>query len=369
MKKLGFGTMRLPLKNASDPGSVDLYKTTEMFDYYLAEGFSYFDTAFFYHNQKSESVLGEVLVKRHARESYVLTDKLPIDYLHEKADVERIYNEQKKRLGIEYFDYYFMHAISRERFDIARDMGVLDFLEKKKAAKEIRHIGFSFHGRPEELEYILSQYKTELVQIQLNYYDWFDSGVEAARLHSIARNHGVELSIMEPLRGGSLADPPDEVRAALAAIVPGLSPAEAGLRFAASQDGVKVVLSGMSSLEQVIENTAFMKNFEPLTADQLDKISHLNTMLDSCTKIKCTACRYCVEGCPMNIAIPDYFSLYNKSEVFGLRMGYKNAYAKLAADHGKASDCISCGACESVCTQGLPVSALMAEVSARFDKK
>lgn len=368
MKKLGFGTMRLPLTDPEDASSVDIKKTTELFDRFLDEGFTYFDTAYFYHKSKSESVIGEVLVKRHPRESFSITDKLPIDYLNEKADVQRIYEEQKKRLGTEYFDYYFMHAISRERFDKAKEFGVLDYLAEKKEAGEIKHSGFSFHGKPDELAYILDNYVPELVQIQLNYYDWLSEGVQAKKLYDIIRSHGAEISIMEPLRGGALADPPEEVRAAIAKIVPGASPAEAGIRFAASMPGVKVVLSGMSNMDQLTENMGYMKEFEPLTQEQLQKMAALYSVLDSCTKIKCTACGYCVEGCPMNIAIPDYFALYNKSEVFGKRMAYTGAYAKLTENHGKAADCLSCGACESVCTQGLPIASLMAEVSARFDK-
>ena len=368
MKKLGFGTMRLPLTDRNDPASVDLRTTAEMFDRYLAEGFTYFDTAYFYHKGRSESVIGDLLVKRHPRESFTITDKLPIDFLHEKSDVQRIYGEQKQRLGTEYFDWYFMHAISRERFDTAKELGVLDFLAKKKEEGEIRRIGFSFHGKPEELEYILSNYVPELVQIQLNYYDWFDSGVESSKLHDIAVKHGVQLSIMEPLRGGALASPPQEVKDALAEIVPGASPAEAGIRFAASMENVMIVLSGMSSMEQLTENMAYMKDFKPLSKEQLEKMAALNTLLDSCTKIKCTACRYCVDGCPMKIAIPEYFELYNKSEIFGMRMAFTGKYKKLSETHGKAKDCLSCGACDQVCTQGLPISSLMAEVSAKFDK-
>ena len=368
MKKLGFGTMRLPLTDKNDPSSIDIKKTTEMFDRYLAEGFTYFDTAYFYHKGRSESALGEILVKRHPRESFMITDKLPIDYLHEKSDIQRIYGEQKQRLGTEYFDYYFMHAISRERFNTAKELGVLDFLAKKKEEGEIRRIGFSFHGKPDELEYILSNYEPELVQIQLNYYDWFDKDVESSKLYETAVKHGAALSIMEPLRGGALASPPQEVKAALEEIVPGASPAEAGIRFAASMDNVKIVLSGMSSMEQLEENMAYMKDLEPLSKEQIAKIAELNKLLDSCTKIKCTACGYCTEGCPMHIAIPEYFALYNKSEVLTLRNSFIAAYKKLSSTHGKASDCLSCGACEEVCTQGLPISSLMAEVSARFDK-
>ena len=368
MKKLGFGCMRLPLKDKNDPSSIDIKKTTEMFDLFLSEGFTYFDTAYFYHKSKSEEAIRDILVKRYPRESFSITDKLPIDFLHDSSDVERIYSEQIKRLDTEYFDYYFMHAISRERFDIAKKLGVLEFLDKKKSEGEIKHIGFSFHGKPEELEYILDNYTPELVQIQLNYYDWYDSGVESEKLYKIVRSHGTELSIMEPLRGGALADPPQEVKDALDRICPGCSPAMTGLRFAASHEGIKVVLSGMSTIEQVRENISFMKDFKPLPKDKLDAIADLHDVIDSCTKIKCTACNYCTEGCPMNIPIPEYFELYNKSEIFGMRMAFTGKYKKLSETRGKASDCLSCGACEQVCTQGLPISSLMAEVSKKFDK-
>lgn len=377
--RLGFGCMRLPLDNPEKQGEINLEKFNEMVDAYLASGFNYFDTAYMYNDFQSENAIRESLVKRHKRDSFTLADKMPTMLLQSKEDVERIFNEQLVKCGVEYFDYYLIHNLSTHHYEIAKKFDCFEFVKEMKRQGKIRHIGFSYHDDAILLEKILNEHpEVEFVQIQLNYIDWENESIQSRKCYETIRRHNLPAIIMEPLKGGALIRVPNEVRELFSnyetshGIVsknPG-SPAAWGLRFAASHDGIMAVLSGMSTIEQMEENLTFMKDFKPMTAEEFDIIKQATDILNKSTEIQCTACRYCVRECPQEIAIPEYFALYNNNASHSLQSNFNiqaSYYGNLTKTHGKASDCISCRACEAKCPQHLKISELMQKVAAKFD--
>lgn len=356
MKKLGFGCMRLPLKNPKIGSSVNMEMTKEMFDYYLNEGFTYFDTAYMYHDGKSESVVREALVKRHNRESFILADKMPVGMLKIKGDTSRIFRHQLKKCGVEYFDYYLLHAMNKKYLDDAEKFGVFTYLAKKKAEGKIKKLGFSFHDSAEVLDEILTKHpEMEFVQLQINYLDWEDNSVQSRLCYEVARKHGKDIIVMEPVKGGKLANVPQQVKSLLEGCHPDWSPASWAVRFAASLDGVICVLSGMSDMAQLQDNTSYMKELEPLNEKEIDILKEAAEIINKSETIPCTSCRYCTAQCPKNIAIPEYFTAYNK-----LLSGENNPKAYLKENlQGKADadQCINCKKCEEVCPQHIEVTA------------
>ncbi|MBQ7296390.1 MAG: aldo/keto reductase [Clostridia bacterium] len=354
MKKLGFGCMRLPLKVKKINGSVDLIKTKEMVDYYLDEGFTYFDTAYMYHDGRSERSVREALVSRYERERFILADKMPVGMLVTKGDTSRIFRHQLKRCGVEYFDYYLLHALNAKYLEKAEKLGVFRYLAKKKVEGKIKKLGFSFHDSAEVLDNILTKHpEMEFVQLQINYLDWEDANVQSRLCYEIARKHGKDIIVMEPVKGGKLADVPEKVRELFAGEHPDWSPASWAVRFAASLEGVICVLSGMSDMSQLRDNTGYMKDFAPLTEKETDIVKKAAAIINNSETIPCTSCRYCTASCPMNIAIPEYFTAYNK-KAGGEE--YKTYLEQNAKDKGKADECINCKKCEEVCPQHISVT-------------
>lgn len=355
MKKLGFGCMRLPLKNQKIGSSVNMEMTKEMFDYYLSENFTYFDTAYMYHDGKSERVVREALVKRYDREKFILADKMPVGMLKIKGDTARIFRHQLKKCGVEYFDYYLLHAMNKKYLDRAEKFGVFTYLAKKKAEGKIKKLGFSFHDTAEVLDEILTKHpEMEFVQLQINYLDWEDENVQSRLCYEVARKHGKDIIVMEPVKGGKLANVPEEVKRLLESYHSDWSPASWAVRFAASLEGVICVLSGMSDMAQLKDNTSYMKNFESLSEEEKEVLKTAAEIINKNETIPCTSCRYCTAQCPKNIAIPEYFTAYNK-----LLSGESDAKAYLeenAKGKGKASQCIGCKKCEEVCPQHIKVT-------------
>jgi len=368
MGKLGFGLMRLPLLDPKDEKSIDKEQVCRMADVFLERGFTYFDTAYMYHDHESERAVKDVLVKRIPREKYTIATKLPLFHLEKEEDLERIFNEQLEKTGEDYFDYYLLHAMSGERYDNVQRLGCFDFISRKKAEGKIRHIGFSFHDKAEVLDRILTDHpEAEFVQLQLNYLDWEDPKVQSRKCYETAVKHGKKVVVMEPVKGGTLAKLPPEAEKLLGAIHPDWSNASWAIRFAASLEHVMIVLSGMSSMEQMLDNSGYMQDMEPLGETEKQALAQVVEMIHEAAKIPCTACRYCVEGCPMNIAIPDYFALYNARLGDSENLAYKERYAELTGEHGKASDCVECGQCESVCPQQLSVTHYLKDIAKAFE--
>ena len=371
MKKLGFGMMRLPLLNEEDKKSIDKKTVCQMVDTFMERGFTYFDTAYMYHEYESERAMKDVLVTRKDRDSYTLASKLPVMQLKEKEDMERIFNEQREKCGVEYFDYYLLHALDAEHYKTVKRQDCFGFAMQKKAEGKVKHVGFSFHDSAEVLDQILTEHpEAEFVQLQLNYLDWEDAKVQSRKCYETAVKHGKKVVVMEPVKGGTLAKLPKKAEDVLKALHPDWSAASWAIRFVASLENVMVVLSGMSTPEQMDDNTAYMKEFEPLT--EKEKQVLLGEVVDSiheAAKIPCTACRYCVEGCPMNIAIPEYFALYNDEITDKGNPEHAKRYAELTKEHGKASDCVECGQCEGACPQHLPALTWLKKVAEVFERR
>lgn len=360
--KLGFGLMRLPKTNEA----IDVPQVCEMVDHFLAAGFTYFDTAYVYDG--SEVAAKAALVDRHPRASYTLATKLHVGKCANAEKARKELETSLARTGAGYFDYYLLHALMANNVDKYEEFGLWDFVRKLKANGTIRHYGFSFHDSPELLDKLLTEHPdVDFVQLQINYADWENPEVQSRACYEVARKHGKQVVIMEPVKGGALANPPEQVKALFDAAKPGASYASWALRFAASLDGVLAVLSGMSNLEQVDDNLATMSDFQPLNDAEQKVIQQAQHILGNSAAIACTACHYCTAGCPKKIAIPEIFAAANKQLANGQKAEAAAAYAAATAEGGKASACIHCKQCERICPQHLPITDLLGRCAAMFE--
>ncbi len=366
MPKLGFGLMRLPEKD----GKVDITRVSDMVDAYMKAGMNYFDTAYVYHGGNSEKAIKEALVKRYPRESFMLATKLPAWCMKNEADRDRIFNEQCERCGVDYFDLYLLHSIEDgSNGDAYERLDCFNWGLQKKAEGKIRHFGFSFHGSPAYLIKILDAHpEIEFVQIQLNYADWKNPVVRSGELYEILHSRNIPMIIMEPVKGGTLASLTPELEAMYRAVRPEASIASWALRFVGSLPGVMTILSGMSTEEQMTDNIGTFSHFEPLSAEEKKLVKKVTAIMLNVPQIGCTSCRYCTPGCPMSISIPDVFRAVNTMSLYGDVFRPKNFYSGIVGQgHGRASDCIGCGQCESVCPQHLPIIDLLKDASAKLD--
>ncbi len=365
-KKLGFGCMRLPVLNGKTE-DIDDAAVCRMVDAYMEQGFKYFDTAYPYHNQKSEEAVRRCIVERYDRESFFLADKLPVWLIEKEEDCQKYFDIQLERCGVEYFDFYLLHALSKDRVADIEPKGVFEFAQRMKAEGKIRHIGFSFHDTADVLDEILTKHpEMEFVQLQINYYDWDSATVQSRKCYETAVAHGVPVIVMEPVRGGTLASLHGQPAKLFRGLDADVSFASYAIRYAASLDNVMVVLSGMSNEEQMLDNISYMKEFVPLTDVEKDTVAKVVEELAKMPTIDCTKCRYCVEGCPKKIVIPDVFDDYNLTVQFGMSDARKESYKFHTADKGKADECIRCGKCEEQCPQHLPIRDLLATVAETF---
>ena len=373
MKKLGFGLMRLPLSDPKEQSRVDLEQVCAMADTFLDRGFTYFDTAYVYHKGESERVAKEAIVKRHDRNSFTLATKMPIFNFKSGDGPEKLdayFAEQLEKCGVDYFDYYLLHSLDAGSYETVQRLDTFGWGMKEKAAGRIKRLGFSFHDKAEVLDRILTDHpEAEFVQLQINYLDWEDERVQSRKCYETVRRHGKEVVIMEPVKGGKLANLPEEAAALLRQAHPDWSPASWAVRFAASLEGVLVVLSGMSNQEQMEDNSAYMQDFQPLNAQETGLLEQAAKILSALPAIPCTACRYCVDGCPVSIPIPEYFALYNEDQL-NLREGRpvdRGAYQKLAANGALASACVGCKQCEHACPQHLNVTGWLERVAKTYE--
>ena len=363
-KNFGFGCMRLPMNG----DQVDIAETTRMVDEFLAQGFNYFDTAHGYIGGKSELALKECLTSRYPREAYSLTDKLTDSYFKTETDIRPFFESQLEACGVDYFDFYLMHAQNADNFKKFKACRAYETAFALKAEGRIRHVGLSFHDRAEVLDQILTEYpQIEVVQIQFNYLDYDDIAVQSRKCYEVCRKHGKPVLVMEPVKGGSLVNLPEEAKKVLDDLHGG-SPASYAIRFAAGFPGMMMVLSGMSNMEQMKDNLSYMRDFKPLNETELAAVNKVQEIFHKMNMIPCTACRYCVEGCPKQISIPDLFAIMNIKQLhhdWNADYYYEEVHT---APGRRASDCLKCGKCEKICPQHLPIRKLLEEVAKEFDK-
>ena len=367
-KKLGFGCMRLPIRDGKSE-CIDLEQFKRMADAYLEKGFVYFDTAYPYHNEKSEEAVKKCVVERYDRDKFLLADKMPVWLVKEEKDYQTIFERQLERCGVEYFDFYLLHALDAGRVKELDATNGWAFAKRVKEEGKVRNIGFSFHDSAEVLEDILKNHpEMDFVQLQINYYDWESNNVQSRKCYEVAEKYHMPVIVMEPVKGGTLANVIGEPANLLRSLDDKASFASYAIRFAASLPNVMVVLSGMSNEEQLLDNLSYMEDFKPLSEVEKKTIEQVCEELSKLIRIECTKCRYCVEGCPMHIEIPELFGLYNLAMQFGVTDSMKGNYNWNTSRGGKASTCIKCGKCEQHCPQHLTIRELLETVAETFEK-
>lgn len=365
--KLGFGLMRLP-KDAA--GKIDIEQTKQMVDMFMQAGQSYFDTAYVYDGGDSERAAKAALVDRYPRESFTLATKLCawLGAEDEKTAKQQFYTSLE-RTGAGYFDYYLLHALQANNYKTYEDYHIWDFVKEQKAKGLIKHWGFSFHATPDILDEILTKHDdAEFVQLQLNYADWENPDITARANYEVARKHGKSIIVMEPVKGGALANPPESVQKIFDEVHSKASYASWAIRYAASLDGIITVLSGMSNKEQMQDNLSYMKAFKALDMEEQQAIKKAQEAINGMTSIPCTACHYCTSGCPQQIPIPEIFEARNKQLIWGKLEEGKTMYQSVTTHRGSAKDCIACGQCESTCPQQIPIIKHLKECETVFEK-
>lgn len=358
-KKLALGLMRLPQVD----GRVDIERTKGMVDTFIEEGFTYFDTAACYHRGESEVAFREAVSSRYPRDSYTITDKLSLFMLKSREEIVPFFDKQLETLGVDYMDIYLLHSLDEGGYKKAVEWDAFNFMREKLKEGKVKHIGFSFHDNAELLDKILTeQPDMEFVQLQINYIDWEDENVQSRKCYEVAVKHGKKVLVMEPVKGGSLVNISDNIKAHFNSHNPDLSVASWAIRFAASLPNVVMVLSGMSNEEQLADNISYMKDFKPFEESEFSAVMTAAEMIKAEIAIPCTGCRYCVDYCPQNIAIPDYFNYFNVRKRYGeIPWKDRGGLYSIMKENGKPSDCIKCGACEGHCPQNIDIRARLTE--------
>lgn len=372
MVQLGFGMMRLPLLDENDQTSIDVEQVKKMVDTYMESGFNYFDTAFVYHEGVGESTFKKTVVERYPRDSFKIATKLPLFVITEESQLEPIFAQQLENCGVDYIDYFMLHNVSGFTENAWKNVDLYSFIEKKKREGKIKHIGISTHGDAEFLEEILFDHpELEFVLLQINYLDWEDEGIDAKKCWEVARKYNKKIMVMEPYKGGFLADVPEEAEKVMKEHAPDRSVVSWAMRFVANIEDIDVVLTGASTLEQLEDNIHEFKNADSLNDDEMEVIKEVTEIINSNITVDCTKCRYCVDACAEDIDIAKIFDLYNKHKMLKIDdwTQFGNAYLNYTKlpDVGIASDCIECEACIEECPQSINIPDVLKDVAKTFE--
>lgn len=362
--KLGFGFMRLPMIGEE----IDMEQTKEMVDLFMSKGFSYFDSSWGYNGGKSEEAMKAAIVDRYPRESFQIATKCPVWIVKTKEEAQNMIWTSLERTGAGYIDYYLLHNLGDSRTKFFDDYGMWEYARELKEKGVVRHIGFSIHDNAEALDKVLTEHpEAEFVQFQLNYDDWESPTIQARKCYEVALKHQKPIIVMEPVKGGLLANPVENIRKIFEEANPNASLASWAIRYAASLDNIITVLSGMSTMDQVRDNVSFMEDFKPLSKEEQAVIEKAQKALREIPNIPCTACQYCVKGCPQDIRIPNVFATYNRKLVYNDLASAKSRYGLETRMNGKASDCIACGNCEMVCPQHINIIENLKIIAGEFE--
>lgn len=372
MVELGLGMMRLPLLDENDFKSIDYEQVNKMVDSYMESGFNFFDTAYVYHEGVGEESFRKSVVERYPRDSFMLSTKLPLFVITKESQLEPLFVEQLKNCGVDYFDYYLLHNVSGYTETAWKNVDLYSFIQRKKEEGYIKHIGLSTHGDAEFLEGILVEHpEIEFVLLQINYIDWEDEAIESKKCWEVARKYNKEIMIMEPYKGGFLADVPKEAKIIMKDYNPDKSVISWAMRFVANLEDIKVIFTGASNLEQLENNISEIKNADPLNDEELEILKEVSEIINSNITVDCTKCRYCIDACPEEIDIAKIFDLYNKDKLLG-NEGWSQAgnaylnYSKLP-DVGIASDCVECEMCVEECPQQIDIPEVLKDVAKTFE--
>lgn len=366
--KFGFGCMRLPLTDKNDPTSIDQELFNEMVDIYMEKGYNYFDTSYAYHNGMSEVAIRKAVVERYPRDSFKICDKMPTWALTSEEDNDKFVGEMLERLGIDYFDVFFIHNINTPWIKNAKKANTFEYIRKMKENGTAKQIGISFHDKADLLKEVLDEYGDllDIVQLELNYLDWEDPSIESHKCYDLCVEHGVDVYVMEPLKGGVIVNPNDEIKQDFKEFSPDKSIASMAIRFCASLEQVKVVLSGMSKMDDLIDNCDTYDNFEPISEEENEFLEKMALKLKENLAVPCSECGYCVDACPEMIPIPDYFNLYNTSKNQPESDIYRLYFDKLADEKVSAEECTYCGTCLDYCTQKIDIPEELEKVCEHF---
>jgi len=361
-KKLGFGSLRLPYFRGRI-SDIDVEQCKKMVDIFLENGFRYFETAYTYQDGKNERAFKRFLTSRYPRDKYLIAGKLPIHNVHTKSQCFDFFSKSLSNCGVDFFDFYLLHNVGYETYKRIEMLGVFDFLYSLKQKNLAKHVGFSFHDTAEVLnDILLKHYKNiDFIQLQLNYLDWESPIIQSRKCYEIGRQFKIPIFVMEPVKGGHLAEIPSKCADKFIRKNPEVSIASWAIRYVASLEGVVMVLSGMSNIEQLEDNVSYMKDFTPLSPSEIEVINDVAAILKNNSDIQCVSCGYCEPTCPKNIPIPKLLSLYNSQQIAG------RYYERLCYEKGKASECIDCGKCESLCPQKIDIRLYLSKLADRFE--
>ena len=369
--KFGFGCMRLPKTDENDPTTIDQELFNEMVDIYMKKGFNYFDTSYAYHNGMSEVAIRKAVVERYPRESFRICDKMPTWALTSKKDNDKFVDEMLERLGIDYFDVFFVHNINVPWLKKAKESETFEYIKKMKENGTAKKIGFSFHDNAKLLKDVLDEYgeMLDIVQLELNYLDWDDPVIEARKCYELCADYGLDVYVMEPLKGGVIVNAHDEIKYEFEEFNPDKSIASFALRFCASLEHVKIVLSGMSNMDDLMDNCETFEDFEPLSDEENEFLTEIAQKTRDTLAVPCSECYYCVNACPEMIPIPEYFRLYNLSKNQPEYNNYRLYYDKLCDEKISAEECTYCGTCLDYCTQLIDIPDILEKVCDHFEEE